>query len=195
MRTFTCRSTFLYGRASPLSLKGPKLEIFGSRVFTQIRPVWVGDLETRTKNSTFLWFWLEKRHFGLFSAGPNSKFVKFLALFQFTYPYRSDLCENPGLELFMLRALKVSVCFQPGQLKSCRALPSCFSPSILPSMYSTIPWDVLSNLFGVPNCSFRRKKKHDSEEWPCEFPFKNASPEIGNDFVVMQAHSQTERPF
>ena len=25
-------------------LKGPKLEIFGSRVFTQIRPVWVGDL-------------------------------------------------------------------------------------------------------------------------------------------------------
>jgi hypothetical protein len=32
-------------------LKGPKLEIFGSRVFTQIRPVWVGDLETRPKNS------------------------------------------------------------------------------------------------------------------------------------------------
>jgi hypothetical protein len=30
-------------------LKGPKLEILGSRVFTQIRPVWVGDLETRQK--------------------------------------------------------------------------------------------------------------------------------------------------
>jgi hypothetical protein len=29
------------------SLKGPKLEIFGSGVFTQIRPVWVGDLGTR----------------------------------------------------------------------------------------------------------------------------------------------------
>ncbi len=36
-------------------LKGPKLEIFGSRVFTQIRPGWIGDLETRPKNSTNLW--------------------------------------------------------------------------------------------------------------------------------------------
>ncbi len=27
-------------------LKGPKLEIFGSRVYAQIRPVWVGDLGT-----------------------------------------------------------------------------------------------------------------------------------------------------
>jgi hypothetical protein len=27
-------------------LKGPKLEIFCSRVFTQIRSVWVGDLGT-----------------------------------------------------------------------------------------------------------------------------------------------------
>jgi hypothetical protein len=34
-------------------LKGPKLEIFGSRVFTQIRPVWVGDLGTRQKNLKF----------------------------------------------------------------------------------------------------------------------------------------------
>jgi hypothetical protein len=31
-------------------LKGPKLEIFGSGVFTHIRPVWVGDLGTRPKN-------------------------------------------------------------------------------------------------------------------------------------------------
>jgi hypothetical protein len=30
--------------------KVPKLEIFGSGVFTQIRPVWVGDLGTRPKN-------------------------------------------------------------------------------------------------------------------------------------------------
>ncbi len=30
-------------------LKGLKLGIFGSRVFTQIRPVWVGDLGTRQK--------------------------------------------------------------------------------------------------------------------------------------------------
>jgi hypothetical protein len=34
-------------------LKGPKLEIFGFRVFSQIRPVWVGDLVTRQNNSKF----------------------------------------------------------------------------------------------------------------------------------------------
>jgi hypothetical protein len=34
-------------------LKGPKLEIFGFRVFSQIRTVWVGDLGTRQKNSKF----------------------------------------------------------------------------------------------------------------------------------------------
>jgi hypothetical protein len=34
-------------------LKGPKLEIFGSRVFPQIRPVWVADLGTKQKNSKF----------------------------------------------------------------------------------------------------------------------------------------------
>jgi hypothetical protein len=34
-------------------LKGLKLEIFGFRVFSQIRPVWVGDLGTRQKNSKF----------------------------------------------------------------------------------------------------------------------------------------------
>ncbi len=31
-------------------LKGPKHEIFGSGFFTLIKPVWVGDLGTRTKN-------------------------------------------------------------------------------------------------------------------------------------------------
>jgi hypothetical protein len=34
-------------------LKGPKLEIFGFRVFSQIRPVRVGDLGTRQKNLNF----------------------------------------------------------------------------------------------------------------------------------------------
>jgi hypothetical protein len=34
-------------------MKGPKLEIFGSRIFTQIRPVWVGDLGTRPKIPNF----------------------------------------------------------------------------------------------------------------------------------------------
>ncbi len=34
-------------------LNGPKLEIFGFRVFSQIRPVGVGDLGTRQKNSKF----------------------------------------------------------------------------------------------------------------------------------------------
>jgi hypothetical protein len=31
-------------------LKGPKREIFGLRIFTQIRPIWIGDLGTRPKN-------------------------------------------------------------------------------------------------------------------------------------------------
>jgi hypothetical protein len=35
-------------------LKGPKLEIFSSRVFPQIRPVCVGDLGTRRKNSILM---------------------------------------------------------------------------------------------------------------------------------------------
>ncbi len=35
------------------TLKGPKLEIFGSRVFPQIRPVCVGDLGTRRKIHNF----------------------------------------------------------------------------------------------------------------------------------------------
>ncbi len=41
------------------SSKGPKLEIFGSRDFTQISPVWVGNLGTRPKNSKFWWYTLE----------------------------------------------------------------------------------------------------------------------------------------
>jgi hypothetical protein len=36
-----------------MALKGPKLEIFGFRVFSQIIHVWVGDLGTRQKNSKF----------------------------------------------------------------------------------------------------------------------------------------------
>ncbi len=33
-----------------LLLKGPKREIFVAGIFTEIRSVWVGDLETRPKN-------------------------------------------------------------------------------------------------------------------------------------------------
>jgi hypothetical protein len=55
-------------------LKGPKLEIFGSGVFTQIIPVWVGDLGTRPKNPKFVWFRLKNRQFILVSAvGYNAK--------------------------------------------------------------------------------------------------------------------------
>ncbi len=32
------------------AVKGPKREIFVAGVFAQIRPVWIGDLETRPKN-------------------------------------------------------------------------------------------------------------------------------------------------
>jgi hypothetical protein len=32
------------------SLKGPKREMFVAGIFTEIRPVWVGDLESRPKN-------------------------------------------------------------------------------------------------------------------------------------------------
>jgi hypothetical protein len=35
------------------TLRDLELERFGSRVFTQIRPIWVGDLGTRPKNSKF----------------------------------------------------------------------------------------------------------------------------------------------
>jgi hypothetical protein len=31
-------------------LKGPKHEIFGSGFFTLIKPIWIGDLGTSTKN-------------------------------------------------------------------------------------------------------------------------------------------------
>jgi hypothetical protein len=55
-------------------LKGPKLEIFGSGVFTQIRPVWVGALRTRPKNVKKIWFWLENRHFVLFSTVGDSAY-------------------------------------------------------------------------------------------------------------------------
>ena len=40
-------------KARGRTLKGPKFEIFGSGVFTQIRPVWVGDLGTRPKIQNF----------------------------------------------------------------------------------------------------------------------------------------------
>ena len=55
-------------------LKGPKLEIFVAEIFTEIIPVWVGDLGTRPKNSKLGWFRPENRQFVLFSAvGYNAK--------------------------------------------------------------------------------------------------------------------------
>ncbi len=45
----------------PVPLKGPELEIFGSGVFTQIRPLRVGDLGTRPKNPKLGWFRPENR--------------------------------------------------------------------------------------------------------------------------------------
>jgi hypothetical protein len=33
-----------------MRLKGPKREIFGLRIFAQIRPIWIGYLGTRPKN-------------------------------------------------------------------------------------------------------------------------------------------------
>ncbi len=37
-------------------LKGPRHEIFVAGIFTQIRPVWVGDLGTRPKSPKSLYF-------------------------------------------------------------------------------------------------------------------------------------------
>jgi hypothetical protein len=49
-------------------LKRPKLEIVGSGVFALVRPVWIGDLETRPKISKSCWVRLDNRHFVLFIA-------------------------------------------------------------------------------------------------------------------------------
>jgi hypothetical protein len=67
---------FLSGRFRTL-IKGPKLEIFGSGVFTQIRPAWVGDLGARPKNLKLGWFRPENCQFVLFSAvGYNATATK-----------------------------------------------------------------------------------------------------------------------
>ncbi len=48
--------------------------IFGSGVFTQMRPLWVGGLGTRPKNPELGWFRTEKRQYVHFSAvGYNAK--------------------------------------------------------------------------------------------------------------------------
>jgi hypothetical protein len=54
------------------ALKGPKLEIFDSGVFTQIRPVWVGDLGTTLKTLKSERFWLKNRRFVFLSAVGDS---------------------------------------------------------------------------------------------------------------------------
>ncbi len=56
------------------TLKGPEHEISGSRVFTQIRPVWVGNLGTKPKNPKLGRFRPQNCQFELFSAvGYNAK--------------------------------------------------------------------------------------------------------------------------
>jgi hypothetical protein len=55
-------------------LKGPKLEIFGSTVFTQIRPVSVDDLGAKPKHEKISSFRLENRHFVLFVGDGVKKF-------------------------------------------------------------------------------------------------------------------------
>ncbi len=49
-------------------LKRPKHEILGFGFFTKIKPVWIGDLETRQKKTKLGWFRPENRHFVLLSA-------------------------------------------------------------------------------------------------------------------------------
>ncbi len=49
-RNFTVLLLIIHAtQISMISLKGPKLEIFVDGIFTQIRPVWVGELGTRPK--------------------------------------------------------------------------------------------------------------------------------------------------
>ncbi len=42
--------------AFSFALKGPKREMFVAGVFTETRPVWVGDLKTRPKTYEVFWF-------------------------------------------------------------------------------------------------------------------------------------------
>jgi hypothetical protein len=46
------------GGEKGFSLKGPKHGIFGSGFFTLIKPIWIGDLGTNTKNLKWGWFGL-----------------------------------------------------------------------------------------------------------------------------------------
>ena len=72
-RDLTCKVRYLLilYNCVLMNLKGPKLETFVSLVFTQIKPVWVGDLGTRSKISKFLWFRPENRQFVLFCSVTN----------------------------------------------------------------------------------------------------------------------------
>jgi hypothetical protein len=61
-------------------LKGGKGEMFIARIFTEIRPVWVGDLETRPKNlrSLFLGPYITLYFLGFFfnAVGYSTKKIK-----------------------------------------------------------------------------------------------------------------------
>jgi hypothetical protein len=55
-----------------MNLKGPKLETYVSLVFTKIKPVWVGDLGTRSKNSNFYGSGLRIANLCFFALSPTS---------------------------------------------------------------------------------------------------------------------------
>jgi hypothetical protein len=63
------------------NLKGPKLEIFVAGTFTQIRPVWIGYLESRPKNpKVYVWvliFSFISRDFYFSAVGDIAKKYKF----------------------------------------------------------------------------------------------------------------------
>jgi hypothetical protein len=46
-------NVFSVNLKGPVSLKGPKREIFDFRVFAQLRTIWIGDLGTRPQNYKF----------------------------------------------------------------------------------------------------------------------------------------------
>ena len=80
-RDLTCKVRYLLilYNCVLMNLKGPKLETFVSLVFTKIKPVWVGDLGTRSKNSNFYGSGLRIANLCFFALSPTSQ-KKFSAL-------------------------------------------------------------------------------------------------------------------
>jgi hypothetical protein len=72
----------LMGKLS-ICLKGPKHEIFGLRIFAQIRPIWIGYLGTRPKNpKSYVWGLILpfiSRDFCVSAVGDSAKKISFWA--------------------------------------------------------------------------------------------------------------------